>query len=291
MTIISETKQESVTDYFEKLIPSLLKTDSIVGDFVIYKNDTIVSQAIFLLGEYCYAEVKIMSRYLDKDSLYLDIGTNIGFHARAVNNLVGCNVIGFEPHPNHFCVAAYNCKDKNILLYHTALGNKTGTIELKNFNEEDQGNYGDLTTVTDDIDDVIEVPLKKLDTFNLDDCTVMKIDVEGAELDVMKGAARTIKKFRPVIFFEALKVEDWVGCYDFLDARDYKQYWVTCKTKPLGPTYKECDPHVNPFGDGGVGNILAVPTEKEQPKDLVPVVRGESYNDMVVRYTSYRILF
>ena len=284
-----EESKSSLNEYFEKLTPSLAKTDSLVGDFIIYKNDQIVSQAIALFGEYCHAEVRIMAKYLDKDSLYLDIGTNIGYHARAINHEVGCNVMGFEPHPSHFCVAAYNCQGKNILLYHTALGNKTGNIELKNFDENAAGNYGDLTTLTDDIEDVIKVPLKKLDSFNLEKCTLMKIDVEGAELDVLKGANKTIKKFRPVIFYEAIKVEDWAECYEFLDTRDYKQYWVTCRTQPISPTFKT--PTVNPFGDGGVSNILAVPAEQEQPEYLVEVTQGETYNDMVKRFTSYRIIF
>jgi FkbM family methyltransferase len=281
--------KSSLNEYFEKLTPSLARTDSSVGDFIIYKNDQIVSQAIALFGEYCHAEIKIMSRYLDKDSLYLDIGTNIGYHARAVNHEVGCNVMAFEPHPSHFCVAAYNCQGKNILLYHTALGNKTGSIELKNFDENTGGNYGDLTTITDDIEDVIKVPLKKLDSFNLEKCTLMKIDVEGAELDVLKGANKTIKKFRPVIFYEAINIDDWAECHEFLDTRDYRQYWVTCRTKPLGPTFKTSE--ANPFGDGGVSNILAVPGENEQPTDLVEVTSGESYNDMVKRLTSYKIIF
>ena len=284
-----QEKPHSLNEYFETLKPSLANTDSIVGNFLIYKNDRIVSYAIALFGEYCQAEVRIMSRYLNKDSLYVDIGTNIGYHARAVNHEVGCNVVGFEPHPSHFCVAAYNCQGKNILLYHTALGNKTGTIEIKNFDENIQGNYGDITSLVDDGDEVIKVPLKKLDSFNLEKCSLMKIDVEGAELDVLKGASKTIKKFRPVIFYEALNKDVWSECFAFLNTRDYIQYWVTCRTKPMGQTYKECE--VNPFADGGVSNILAVPIEQEQPTDLVEVREGETYNEMVQRLTSYRIIF
>lgn len=286
---MEQTSNESLNEYFDRIKPLLGQTDSRIGEMIIYRNDNIISQCIVLFGEYCHAEIGIMSRYLDKDSLYVDIGTNIGYHAKGVNHEVGCNVIGFEPHPSHFCVAAYNCQGKNILLYHTALGNKTGTIDLKDFDHEKVSNYGDITTNVEDDDEVISVPLKKLDTFNLDKCTLMKIDVEGAELGVLQGAVKTIKKHRPVIFYEAMDAEVWQACHNFLDTRDYKQYWVTCKNKPLAPTYKECP--ANPFKDSGVSNILAVPIEKEQPTDLVEVREGEVFDEMVNRMTSYKILF
>lgn len=286
---MENNSNDSLNEHFEKIRPLLAQTESRVGDMIVYKNDNIVSQAIGLYGEYCHAEINIMARYLDKDSLYLDIGTNIGYHAKGINHEVGCNVIGFEPHPSHFCVAAYNCQGKNILLYHTALGNKTGTIDLTDFDHGKIGNYGEITTVVEDDDEVITVPLKKLDTFNLDKCTLMKIDVEGAELSVLQGATKTIKKHRPVIFYEAIDKEVWMACHSFLDTREYKQYWVTCKTKPLAPPFRLSD--ANPFGNGGVSNILAVPTEKEQPTDLVEVIEGETYDEMVNRMTSYRILF
>jgi FkbM family methyltransferase len=83
-----------------------------------------------MFGEYCDAEVQVMAKYLTPESIYLDIGTNIGYHALAINQQVGCSVLAFEPHPNHFSVAAYNCKDKPIRIYNTALGSKNGTMTI-----------------------------------------------------------------------------------------------------------------------------------------------------------------
>ena len=276
----------NITENLERLSDSLIVTDSKVGKMAIYKNDSVVSQSILLFGEYCDAEVQVMSKYLTPQSVYLDIGTNIGYHALAVHQTAGCPVLAFEPHPNHFSVAAYNCKDKPIRIYNTALGNKNSTMTISNFDENILGNYGEVGVN----DTGIEVQVIKLDTLeDLSDVTLMKIDVEGAELDVLKGATKTIKNQRPVIFYEAIDNEVWNKCYKWLDAKDYKQYWVICRHKPMKETFKKTD--VNPFGLSGVSNILAVPIEKPQPDFLCPVVPNEEPNDTIIRISKYIFVF
>lgn len=280
------TNTFNLQENFEKLKPNLGITDSKVGEMIIYRNDSIVSAAIALFGEYCDAEIQIMSRYLDKDSVYLDIGTNIGYHALGVHKTVGCAVMGFEPHPDHFTVAAYNCRDKNIRLYNTALGNKNGTMTISTFNDSETSNYGEVG-VNDEGIEVSQIKLDELDELGV--VTLMKIDVEGFELEVLKGATKTIKEQRPVIFYEAIDFDVWNKCYKWLDSKDYKQYWVTCRTKPLAPTYKETD--VNPFGFGGVSNILAVPIEKDQPQDLLEVVPNQPFGQLLERFSKLKLLF
>ena len=283
---MTEPKSFNINDNLERLKPFLGTTDTKVGEMLVYKNDEIVSLALGLLGEYCDAEAQIMTRYLDANSVYLDIGTNIGYHALAIHKYVGCAVQGFEPHPDHFTVAAYNCRDKPIRIYNTAVGNKNGRINIKSFDPATRGNYGEVS-----VDDQgIDVSLIKLDQLEeLEKVDLMKIDVEGFELPVLEGGIETINKNRPVIFYEAIDIEDWNPCFEFLENLDYKQYWVTCRNKPLAPTYKEASE--NPFDIYGVSNILAVPSEKTQPIDLAPVVDGETYNDMLQRMQRYKLMF
>jgi FkbM family methyltransferase len=271
--------------HFEKIKPNLGMTESKAGPMIVYMNDGIVSHAIMLYGEYCDAEVQIMSRYLDTESVYLDIGTNIGFHAMSVNKTAGCAVLGFEPHPSHFSVAAHNCHNKNIRLYNVAVGATDGEIIIKDFDETEVGNYGDVSKTSEGI----TVPQVKLDTLELDRCTLMKIDVEGLEFEVLQGATDTLHKFRPVVFFEAIEHEVWNKCVDYLAMRSYSMYWVSCLTKPNAETFKQTDE--NPFGTGGVSNILAVPNEKMQPTDLAPVTAGEKFEEMVKRLTGYKLIF
>lgn len=276
----------TIQDHLKTFEDQLAVTDTKVGKMVVYKNDNVVSTSLALYGEYADAEVQILSRYLDQSSLYIDVGTNIGYHALAVHQLAGCPVIGFEPHPNHFAVAAMNCVDKNIKLVHSAVGNKKGTLFIQDFDPSQVGNFGEVGA-SDNTG--IEVNIVKLDDIKLPACNVIKVDVEGYELEVLKGASKVIKQFRPVIMYEALDIKDWAACHKFMESKKYKQYWIAIKNRPIAETFKPSDE--DPFNNTGVTNILCVPSEKDQPTDLVEVVPGESFTDLMTRMTGYRLVF
>jgi hypothetical protein len=158
---------------------------------------------------------------------------------------------------------------------------------MSKFDVSKTGNYGEACL---DEDDGIEVTVIKLDDVDdLVNVDVIKIDVEGFEYEVLQGGRGTIEKFRPVILYEANDMDFWQPCYDMLSEMNYKQYWVVCRTRPVGPTFKETDE--NPFGDFGVANILAVPIEKAQPDDLVPVNRGETFESYLSKIKKYKFIF
>lgn len=274
----------NVQEHFETIKPHLAGTTSKVGDMAVYQHDNIVSLAIRLFGEYCDAEVELMASYLTPESTYLDIGTNIGYHALGISQRTNCKVIGFEPHPNHFAVATYNCQHRPITLMHAAVSNKKGTLKIADFDLEKAGNFGEVKANEDGFD----VPTVTIDSLKYPDVTLMKVDVEGHELNVFKGAKKTIERCRPYIFFEANDLE-WLQPYKFLEQLEYNFYWMGCRTKPGHKTFKESEQ--NPFNSSGVTNIFAVPKEKEQPKTLIPVVYNEKFNDAAVRYAGYKWLY
>ena len=259
---------------FLELKPYLFQIDTRVGNLLLYKNDNIVSQAIGLYGEYCHAEIITMGLYLNSESTYLDIGTNIGYHARAVYQHAGCKVIGFEPNTNHFLVAWYNCKDHPIQLINAAVGNYVGKAKIKSFDPSKVENFGNISIVEDDGDEVTAITI---DSLNLTVCDVMKIDVEGFELQVLEGANDTIDNLNPVVFYEAQDGEVWPKCWEFLNSKNYTQYWVACRNAPYSETYRK--PEMSPFKDGGVMNILAVPPNKPKPSQLMEVSPDKTFQE------------
>lgn len=274
---------------FDTLKPKLELVQARPGPMYVYKNDQFVSRAIKVYGEYCHAEVDIMRLFIEKDSVYIDVGVNIGYHALAMHKETGCTVIGFEPNPTHFTVAAENCKNAPIQIFNAALGSRKETIKMTDVTVDDNGNYGE--TKQDD-EGTITAECLTLDTLNVPKVSVMKIDVEGFEIEVMKGAEQTIDKYRPVIFYEALNL-DWTECFDFLKNKGYSQYWVACLNTPLKEdTFIPKDPNNDPgFGQGGVTNIIAIPAEKPQIGNLMPVVQNESYTQCATRIRSYVMVF
>jgi hypothetical protein len=164
------------------------------------------------------------------------------------------------------------------------VSNKKGTLTLADFDIETAGNYGEVKAQATGF----QVNTITIDSLKLPEVTLMKIDVEGHELNVLKGCKKTIERCRPIIFFEANELE-WLEPYKYLDKLEYNFYWVGCRSKPTHDTFIKTSE--NPFGNSGVTNILAIPKEKAQPTVLIPVVLGESYNEAGVRYSNYRWLF
>lgn len=64
----------------------------------------------------------------------------------------------------------------------------------------------------DGIDEVIRVPTISIDNIPKDSCDLIWVDVEGAELQVMMGATRTIEAYHPMLVIECHEVEhrDWL---------------------------------------------------------------------------------
>jgi len=271
----------------DSMLSAMEITDSRVGEFLIYKNDSVISKAIRLFGEYCHAEVEIMKKYLTASSTYVDIGTNIGYHLVGVHKETGCNVIGFEPNPKHFAVASYNSKAyAAIQLVNAAASDHAFSFNMKDFDPNSSGNYGDIHK---DDTGAIEVRAITLDSLALPACALIKIDVEGHELETLTGCSKTISKYRPVVMYEAMEWDVWTKCYEFMEERKYKMYWVACKTRPIAPTYKQTDE--NPFGASTVTNILCVPQELEQPDYLVEVDNYVPFASTFDKLKKLKILF
>lgn len=271
----------------DSMLDSMEITDSRVGEFLVYKNDSVISKSIKLFGEYCHAEVEVMKQYLSEDSVYVDIGTNIGYHLVGVFKETGCNIIGFEPNPKHFAVATYNSRAySNIQMINAAASDHAFSFKMKDFDPKNDGNYGDIHK---DDTGTVEVRAIILDSLVLQSCTLIKIDVEGHELEALTGCKKTISKYRPVVMYEAMEWDVWTKCYEFMEERKYKMYWVACRTSPLAETYKKVDE--NPFGASTVTNILCVPQEQKQPDYLVEVINYEPFAKRFENLKKLKILF
>ena len=273
----------NINDYFNEIKPNLVEVETKVGSMAVYNHDQIISTALLLYGEYCHAEVDILCRYLNNKSVYLDVGTNIGYQLRAVYFQSKANCIGFEPHITHFTVAAYNCQHFPIKIINSALGNGKGKTIISDFDLEVTSNYGEVHIC----DEGIEANISRIDDLKLAGLDAIKIDTEGTELDVLKGGLRTIKKYRPVIFFEANT--DYTKSVKYLEKQNYSFYWVSCRYSPMSANFK--GNMNNPFGRAGSTNILAVPVEREQPTDLLPLVGGENHSETVTRIENYKLVF
>jgi len=148
---------------------------------------------------------EIIKRY--DVSYVVDIGANIGNHAHFFVNNCGSHVYCFEPSATNYQLLKLNCPDQIILK--VALGDKVGTASLITY-ESCKGNntIGELWKDAPDWGTGMqkeEVLVARLDDFNLPTIFFIKIDVEGSELRVLRGALETIRIHQPVVAIEMHK--------------------------------------------------------------------------------------
>lgn len=184
--------------------------------------------------------------------VFVDIGTNIGYYSLVASCLVGRSgrVISFEPNPSTLNVLKRNIElssSSNIELFEFALSDSKGEVQIFCPINETHGfssmkNQGwekvnTFTVLTEQLDVLIPKDINRID--------FLKIDVEGAELQVFKGARETIMKFRPTILLELNENAAKYYNYDTLDViklvlsynANYKMKYIT-EHRVISVTYE-----------------------------------------------------
>ena len=151
--------------------------------------------------------IKLLRQHVKKGTVAVDIGAHIGTHTVRMAKFVGPTgkVVAIEPHPKHFRELYWNCKLNNVddvvELHHCAVGGSERMVRIKS---GPAGNEGHAEIARDDEKDGAAVLMRTVDSFNLNNVSLMKIDVENFEEEVLRASRETIQRNRPVIIIEIL---------------------------------------------------------------------------------------
>jgi FkbM family methyltransferase len=145
-------------------------------------------------GTYQLHKLEKALTYVKGPRKAIDIGAHVGLWSRILIKHF-FEVIAFEPHPHHVELFCKNLGEtENVFLYSMALGHKKGVVNLvydpENSGHTHIGEHG------------LQVPIDTLDSFNLDEIDLIKIDVEGFEHNVLLGAKQTILENKPIVICE-----------------------------------------------------------------------------------------
>lgn len=179
--------------------------------FIVYnKNDQFIGLSIQNQGTWCDHEIRAMSDFIQPGDTVLDVGANIGNHTLAFANLVGPHgkVLSFEAQPLVYqsLISSVSLNSlENVRCYQVAVGNTMGTLNVPLLDPyHPQQNFGGMSFKTPHLPSLLheKIPLITLDSLNLEACHLIKIDVEGMELEVLEGATQTIARCHPVLYLE-----------------------------------------------------------------------------------------
>ena len=172
-------------------------------DFIAILAHDFISTKKNLEGFYEKIELALFEKFIilnkiNKDTA-VDAGANIGNHSLFFRKYFK-KVYAFEPNPNIFEILAFNSKNKNIVPINKGLGSKKEKVFLK----QNLHNLGGSSIKIDQIyKSKVKINIIKIDDFKFDGkVSFIKIDVEGYEYEVLKGAINTLRKDKPLIWLE-----------------------------------------------------------------------------------------
>jgi len=214
-----------------RLIPTHDKLGGAFFEGVVYSSNgcmihvdtrNYIEYKIFAEGGYEDHISTLIKHYIKDGSSFFDIGANIGIHSLSVASNQNCQIFSFEPVEFIRKKLKRNIelnKFDNIKVVPLALSNEKKDIKT-NYSES-SSNQGTFSIINEDSGTNIINCVKGDDYVtenNIDYISVIKIDVEGFEFSVIEGLENTIKKQKPIIFFE------FDTCYIYRDNKTIEDY-------------------------------------------------------------------
>jgi len=196
---------------------------------VLYNvNDHYVGRSFELYGEFSEGEVELFKQVIRPGDAVLDIGANIGAHTLVFARLVGeqGSVWAFEPQRVPFQTLCANMALNNISnarCFNLAVGDEPSAIHVPHIDPRQHGNFGGVGLGKFEHGDLIRVV--RLDDLEIPHCRFMKIDVEGMELGVIRGATDLLERLRPAMYVENDRKEHSEELIRYIDSLGYTMYW------------------------------------------------------------------
>jgi FkbM family methyltransferase len=223
------------------MLPELeiVKTKS--GLFCLFKNDDLIGKSLRDVGSFAEKEAHLAITFAKRrpGSLVLDIGANLGAFAIPVGRELsglggsGINVHCFEPQRTvhlQLCTNVFINRLSNVMVYNVAVGHQNSEISIPVLDFERSRNPGGFSVdpsirknLTQSAakgitaSNFYSAALETVDQVALDSLSFeapiafIKLDVEGHELECLKGATKTLQDslFPPIV------LEDWGSKFDW----------------------------------------------------------------------------
>jgi len=135
---------------------------------------------------------------------FIDVGAHLGIYTLRMAKQ-GANVHAFEPSHEIYRILQSNTKDfTNIVTYPYALSDTNSELEF--YLLEDKYKIYNRFVISTGVYGYpmrrIKVPVRTLDSFGFHNVGLVKVDTEGHEVQVLRGALRTLREQKPTLILE-----------------------------------------------------------------------------------------
>jgi FkbM family methyltransferase len=146
-------------------------------------------------------------RFVSKDSVVLDIGANIGNFSRLMAERFGCRCHAVEANPD--IIGRIPVSD-HIEVHHLAIAGRAGQVRLRIHQDDECSSLAPVpgTQYTDEIEVRAETMESLAQSLNLGAIDVVKMDIEGSEIEVLDSCS---DEFLKSIAQLTLEIHDFTG--------------------------------------------------------------------------------
>ena len=262
------------------------------GTMVVLSLDNVIGKSLRLYGEWAEHELSVLRSYVDAGATVVDVGANIGTHTLPFSRWVGSGrIIAIEAQPIISNILRTNCLKNscaNVRVVNAICAERIGSLEFQyDYTKED--NYGAisfarsrgnawrklfrwLTRGKGPIS--VKVPTITLNELCGDEAvSLIKIDIEGMELDALLGADELLARCHPVIYFEQSNTRRLADTYDYLTAIGYRMFWL--ETHPFNQrNFRGVEENIWWRTETG---IVALPGRSQPTNELIEVQRADQF--------------
>jgi len=231
------------------------------GRMLFLHRDKYIGKSLDTYGEFSQFEAELFSQILHHNEIAIEVGANIGAHTIHLANLVGPRgmVLAFEPQRVIFQLLCANVALNELFNVHTylsAVGREAGSLKVPIVNYAAEDNFGGLSLANVAVG--VDVPVIPLDSLSLPNLRLLKIDVEGMEIEVLSGARRLIVQHRPILYVENDRRQNSEQLIHVITDLGYGMWW---HLPPLFNPNNYTNNNINVFGSIVSANLLCIPSE------------------------------
>jgi FkbM family methyltransferase len=205
------------------------------GRLSVFHNDTgAVTESLLRYGEWAENELRFQHAFVAEGAVVLDVGAYIGTHTLAFSRFAGPSgrVISIEPQSPSFALLQENVAINgigNVQLENAVASSESGSVLIPAIHIERHDSFGSASLLParfaeEQAVEPCDVAVRAItiDSLALSACALIKIDAEGMEDAVLRGALLTLQRCAPVVYAECNSLSAGLSTLAVLNGAGYR---------------------------------------------------------------------